>query len=51
MNKRQAFFVFVSLAIVLASITIPLWWDWAQPYISGIIQYVRIKINQILHLL
>ena len=54
MKKIEVLFVFLGLAVVLASLTIPLWWDRAQPYIFGLPAYISgiiAKINHILRLL
>ncbi len=54
MKKIEVLFVFLGFAVVLASLTIPLWWDRAQPYIFGLPAYISgtiAKINHILSLL
>ncbi|MCZ7355525.1 MAG: hypothetical protein O8C66_03615 [Candidatus Methanoperedens sp.] len=55
MKKLEVLFVFIGFAIVLASLTIPLWWDRAQPYIFGLPGYIHDVMsnldNMIRHLL
>jgi hypothetical protein len=47
MKMLEVLFVFVGFAIVLASLTIPLWWDRAQPYIYGLPGYIDGVISNI----
>ena len=41
MKVREIIVVFLLLFVVLGGLSIPLWWDMAQPYIFGLPGYIE----------
>lgn len=51
MKKLEVFFIFIGIAVTLASITVPLWWDKAQPYIYELPGYIEKIISDITYII
>ncbi|VVB89673.1 Uncharacterised protein [uncultured archaeon] len=45
MRFREIFAIFILLLVIIAGISIPLWWDYAAPHILGLPQYIEGIIN------
>lgn len=47
MRLREIFALFLMLLLIMAVMSIPLWWDYASPYIFGLPRYITDMINEI----
>ena len=47
MRLREIGALFLMLLVIMAVLSIPLWWDYASPYIFRLPQYMTDKVNNI----
>ena len=47
MRLREIGALFLMLFVIMAVMSIPLWWDFASPYIFRLPQYMTDKVNYI----
>jgi hypothetical protein len=47
MRLREIAALFLMLLVIMAVLSIPLWWDFASPYIFRLPQYMTDKVNNI----
>ncbi len=47
MRLREIIALFLMLLVIMAVMSIPLWWDYASPYIFRLPQYMTDKVNNI----
>jgi len=47
MRLREIGALFLMLLVIMAVLSIPLWWDFASPYIFRLPQYMTDKVNYI----
>lgn len=45
MRLREIVAIFILLLVIIAGLSIPLWWDYAAPTILGLPQYMEGIIN------
>jgi hypothetical protein len=47
MRLREIVALFLMLSLIMVVMSIPLWWDYASPYIFSLPQYIIDMINDI----
>ena len=47
MRLREIGALFLMLLVIMAVLSIPLWWNYASPYIFRLPQYMTDKVNNI----
>ena len=47
MRLREIGALFLMLLVIMAVLSIPLWWDYASPFIFRLPQYMTDKVNNI----
>jgi len=47
MRLREIVALFLMLLLIMAVLSIPLWWDYASPYIFRLPRYITDMINDI----
>ena len=47
MRLREIGALFLMLLVIMAVLSIPLWWDFTSPYIFRLPQYMADKVNNI----